>query len=316
MDNQIYICERCGKQHDGTYGSGRFCSKHCSCSRSFSKESKERMSKTNKMNAYKRYGYKQCMCGCEFTSSSLLSEHQKNCNIFIDYKNKHNKNSESFAGNCKYCGKFCKNGNSLHSHEIRCKENPNRLSYITKTDNFKEYRETHGSWIKGLSKYTDERVRKMGDNLREGYSSKRLKPSFEGKHHTEETKLKMKKTNGGIRRSTIPYKRGYYNGFYCDSSWELAYVIYNIEHNIEFERCDDFFLYEYENETHKYYPDFKEGDTYVEIKNFNSDKFIAKLKQFPYKIKVLYKDDMKLYLDYVIGKYGKDFTKMYETNGG
>lgn len=156
----------------------------------------------------------------------------------------------------------------------------------------------------------------MGDNLREGYLTKRLKPSFEGRHHTEKTKLKMKKTNGGVRRFVMPYKRGYYNGFYCDSSWELAYVIYNIEHNIEFEQCNDFFLYEYENEIHKYYPDFKEGDTYVEIKIFNSDKFIAKLKQFPYKIKVLYKDDMKPYLDYVIGKYGKDFTKMYETNGG
>ena len=24
-----YICEYCGKEHDGSYGSGRFCSKHC-----------------------------------------------------------------------------------------------------------------------------------------------------------------------------------------------------------------------------------------------------------------------------------------------
>lgn len=26
------ICERCGKEHDGSYASGRFCSKHCACS--------------------------------------------------------------------------------------------------------------------------------------------------------------------------------------------------------------------------------------------------------------------------------------------
>lgn len=28
----IMKCENCGKEHDGTYGSGRFCSKSCSCS--------------------------------------------------------------------------------------------------------------------------------------------------------------------------------------------------------------------------------------------------------------------------------------------
>ena len=28
---------------------------------------------------------------------------------------------------CKYCNKLCKNKNSLVQHEIRCKENPNRI---------------------------------------------------------------------------------------------------------------------------------------------------------------------------------------------
>ena len=30
---------------------------------------------------------------------------------------------------CKYCGKECKNKNSLVQHEIRCKQNPNRIEY-------------------------------------------------------------------------------------------------------------------------------------------------------------------------------------------
>lgn len=25
----MYVCEYCGKEHDGSYGSGRFCSKKC-----------------------------------------------------------------------------------------------------------------------------------------------------------------------------------------------------------------------------------------------------------------------------------------------
>ena len=26
----MYVCEYCGKEHDGTYGSGRFCGPSCS----------------------------------------------------------------------------------------------------------------------------------------------------------------------------------------------------------------------------------------------------------------------------------------------
>lgn len=41
-------CEKCGKQHDGSFGSGRFCSKSCANSRVFSKTSKLKKSKANK----------------------------------------------------------------------------------------------------------------------------------------------------------------------------------------------------------------------------------------------------------------------------
>lgn len=37
---------------------------------------------------------------------------------------------------CKYCGRECKNKNSLAQHEIRCKENPNRIKIKS---NFIEY---------------------------------------------------------------------------------------------------------------------------------------------------------------------------------
>ena len=29
---------------------------------------------------------------------------------------------------CKYCGKFCKNKNSLAQHECRCNKNPNKIA--------------------------------------------------------------------------------------------------------------------------------------------------------------------------------------------
>ena len=39
--------------------------------------------------------------------------------------------------------------------------------------------------------------------------------------------------------------KGWYKGFWCDSSWELAYVIYNLDHGIEFRRNTEKFEYEY-----------------------------------------------------------------------
>ena len=64
-----------------------------------------------------------------------------------------------------------------------------------------------------------------------------------------------------------------------------------------------------------YLPDFIECDTYIEIKGYNTKQWLAKLNQFPEKIKVLYENDMKIYLDYTIKKYGKNFIKMYDTEG-
>ena len=42
------ICEKCNNEHNGTYGSGRFCSKQCSSSRIFSKESREKIGNTHR----------------------------------------------------------------------------------------------------------------------------------------------------------------------------------------------------------------------------------------------------------------------------
>lgn len=61
-------------------------------------------------------------------------------------------------------------------------------------------------------------------------------------------------------------------------------------------------------------PDWKVDDTYVEIKGFWSSQWQAKLNQFPKteKLKIIGKNEIKPYLEYVVNKYGKDFIKLYE----
>lgn len=40
-----YICKRCGKEHDGTFGSGNYCSRNCANARNPSEETKSKISK-------------------------------------------------------------------------------------------------------------------------------------------------------------------------------------------------------------------------------------------------------------------------------
>ena len=105
-----------------------------------------------------------------------------------------------------------------------------------------------------------------------------------------------------------------YKWYKCDSSWELAYLYYNINNNIKFYRNNKWFEYIINWKKHLYYPDFIEWDTYVEIQWRKNNYWIEKLKQFNLKLKVLYKQDIKFYLNYVINKYWSNFIKLYSKN--
>ena len=118
--------------------------------------------------------------------------------------------------------------------------------------------------------------------------------------------------SGGFKEGSSRGKSGWYKGFWCDSSWELAWVIYNLDHKIKFKRNTIGFEYEFENKKSLFYPDFLVSDEYIEVKNYNSKRLEAKLKYFPHKIKVLYKEQLKEVIDYVIGKYGKGYIELYE----
>lgn len=45
----MFICKRCGKEHDGTFGSGKFCSRSCANTKIHSKETKEKISRSVKI---------------------------------------------------------------------------------------------------------------------------------------------------------------------------------------------------------------------------------------------------------------------------
>ena len=221
------------------------------------------------------------------------------CNI-TKHESRHKNNPKSFKErsfkltheglDCQFCGKTCKNRNSLCNHERLCKENPDRQeSYLS-----------NQGWSKGLTKETDNRVKHFSDVRKQNLME----------HPNKNT--------GGIRvGSAKKCKYGTYRGFYCDSGWELAFLVYHLDHNITIERNGDYFEYIYTNKTHKYYPDFIIGDTYYEIKGIYRENDQAKIDQFPESKKLIVIDSKHIntYVKYCEHKYGKDYAKiLYDRN--
>jgi hypothetical protein len=69
-------------------------------------------------------------------------------------------------------------------------------------------------------------------------------------------KGKAQKNNGGYREGSSRGKKGWYKGYYCDSSWELAFLIYHLENNIDIQRYSGYREYEFNGKLKKYFPDF------------------------------------------------------------
>ena len=117
------------------------------------------------------------------------------------------------------------------------------------------------------------------------------------------------------RASTKNYhnvKRGYWNGKWYDSSWELALIVYCHDHNIELTRNTRKFPYTWGRHIEYYQPDFIDVDGYyIEVKGIRDNKSKRKMSSFPYPLKVYGYKEMKPYLDYMNEKYGKDWREKF-----
>lgn len=222
-------------------------------------------------------------------------------------------------------GKNCCSPSANSCDGKRKKDSEQKKGKFLGTPSWKNKDTNYSPWNKGLTKETDIRLMKMSESVSKSIRNSDL--SSRGKSSTPEKeierKLKISETmkknplSGGLRKGSGRGKKGWYRGYWCDSSWELAWVIYNIDNNINFERNLEGFEYTYNGKIRKYYPDFKINETYYEIKGRRN--FISmdvenqeKVKQFKHNLIVLYEKDIKKYLEYVIGKYGKNYVSMYE----
>lgn len=120
---------------------------------------------------------------------------------------------------------------------------------------------------------------------------------------------------GGYRQGSGRSKSGYYKGIYCGSTYELCWVIYSLDHNIQFTR----FPGKLELDDVKYYPDFllSDGKTIIETKGYEPqdsvDKKTKVAEHYGYTVKVLRKKDLQKEFDWVKQNYQyKEVFELYD----
>ena len=217
------ICEKCGKEHDGSFASGRFCSRSCANGRPHTEEQKNNISKGVK-NSEKFWANLDLSIRKRYGPKKILND------------------------KCLICGKQIKPGNHA------CAEHKNQ--------------------------YISQRV-------------------------TGKT--------GGFRNYGGNGKSGIYKGFLCQSSWELAWLLYHLDKGDNVKRCKESFPYVYEGKEKKYYPDFIIDNVYYEIKWKRSPGFSQKLEQFPKDKTLILIEGKEInpYISYAKEKYG-DFVQLYD----
>lgn len=257
--------------------------------------------------------YNCITCNRSFTKLGALGNHKKTCKLKRDLREKNISDKT-----CPICSFYVSNNYGKHFNS--CKGRGPRGKRLPLTQEEKD-----SSKIKKNKKLKE----KWKDPLFKKQVIDKMKNSggLTGRSKTDELEkirkdkisksMKRNPNSGGYRKGSGIGKSGKYNGIWCDSSWELAWVIFNIENGISFVRNTEKFGYLYKGIQYFYIPDFIVNGEYVEIKgrrNFNglSGKDKEKIIQFKKPLTVLYENDMKKYIEYVISVYGIDFIRLYE----
>lgn len=295
METNKHICKFCGKEFETSVKLGGHVSR-CKENPKY-KETINKIQETRKENLNINNPVEEHICKCQYCGNDykinirhntfIKGTYNKTCSsecahkltiLNSDLKEKNKKISNSLKGNIPAIkGKIFKDGKWVINNDYK--------EILICPICGKEYKNN------GL-KYCSEKCKNIGWR-------NNLSKSLKGK-------------TGGLRPNAYKkYKSGLYHGIHCDSSWELAFVIYCEEHNINVIRNHKYLTYIFKNREYKYYPDFIINEQLYEIKGYENDKAKAKHEQHP---EVIYLDKQKMqkYLNYVIAKYGDDFIKLYD----
>lgn len=203
-----------------------------------------------------------------------------------------NKEHNGLFGSGKYCSKSCANSRGPRSEEFKQK--------IRKKLKGKEPSNKGKEMLKREIRFcpTCNGEFRVPISSRKIYCSGKCNPAW-----------------GGYREGSGKAKSGYYKGIYCGSTYELVWVIYQIDHNVLFKRFEGILT---DNKI-KYVPDFLIGNTIYEMKGFESidsvDRKTKLAESKGYSVKVLRKEDLTKEFEWVKKKYQyKRLDQLYDTH--
>ena len=270
MKDHKYICEnpKCKKEHDGSYGSGRFCSEHCAYAyaTNTTKNSEKRKQHYKYLiengifgNKKAPYGTWKCMtCKKIFDTRCKLKLHMKEEHSLANVQ------MQNGMHICPYCGKEYVKKQSLGGHIVNCKKHPNKSIYD----------EAHKRAGKTYSNHCKE-----NPNL----------SAWLGKHHSKETREKI-----SLKRAQ-QIENEFLNKPYAKVKWYKVKNILNEEYSVRghweenvAKRLNDLkivwikakYITYVSDITHRYTPDFyiPSLNAYIEVKGHYSDDDKMKMK--------------------------------------
>lgn len=204
-----------------------------------------------------------------------------------------------------------KRKNSLKTKEVY--SSGKRVDQKTQYKNLPEDTKHKMTWSKGLTKDTNENVKRIS------YLNSVSQKGRKGTPHTEESKKKLRESRfriiseGRYDNSGRKGHRGHYESIYFHSSWELAYYVWFSEVlGQKLQRNKSRIKYLCNNIEYEYIPDFITADNkLLEIKGYIwSDKDTQKYLQTKDKVQYLFKEDLAESIKYCKIKYGNRFWEL------
>lgn len=173
---------------------------------------------------------------------------------------------------CPFCQNIFRTRKLLNEHKKECDLNNNKIGqkYIIDENGKRKLAEGYHAWNKGLTKETDERIKKYAKTFSERYNGTEEGKRIFSHPQTEEHKLKMQKLaferHWGGWHTAKTYD---YNGIKLDSTYEVKFAEDLDNNNIKWSRPKPLSWIDANGKEHLYYPDFyiEEFNIYVDTKN-------------------------------------------------
>ena len=307
-ENKKHICKYCKKEFKSGQSLGAHIV-HCkeNPNNHIKEFAKRRTEHARLKNPLLHYKLICCICGNNYE----IDEYKNNfdngkykhtcsdkCAKILTYKNTNlEEKNKKISENSKHVPSYCKNKHLENGVWVENSEEYNKELYDSK---------------KVICKYCGKEFI-ITEKNKKGYLKdiKFCSNDCKSQYFSE-----LSKSNdfGGYEPNSIKkHHHGNYHGIHCDSSWELAYLVYCLEHNIPIKRCDIIRKYTINKKEKTYFPDFIINDNQIiEIKGFFDKNAKAKKEQNP-DILVLFEEDLREILQYVSTKYGNKFWEtLYE----